>query len=198
MNRQATNKALLFGVTFLMLATCSGFNRAGDVIADDPALDEELSLAVEALTAALDPAVITTFDVVYYIDYENGTITLGDLPIGARVVDPTWEWEFRTGRGYTREAGDETRHVTWLIVAKDHYDTEETHVTLLAEELLGKADYFSASNNNHWAIVKGLDPQTNEVIIIEQNFNGTSTVNHQPERRVSIDGAVYYRISDSG
>jgi hypothetical protein len=50
--------------------------------------------------------------------------------------------------------------------------------------------------NNHWAVVKGLDPQTNEVIIIEQNFNGTSTVNHQPERRVALTGGNYFRIND--
>lgn len=50
--------------------------------------------------------------------------------------------------------------------------------------------------NNHWAIVKGLDPQTNEVIIIEQNFNGTNTVNHQPERRVALTGGNYFRIND--
>ncbi len=61
---------------------------------------------------AIDPAIAAGLDADYYIDYENGTIPIGGLPIGARVVDPSWEWEFRTGRGYAREAGDETKPVT--------------------------------------------------------------------------------------
>ena len=37
----------------------------------------------------------------YLIDYEKGSIPIGDLPIGALVVDLTWKWEFRTSGGYT-------------------------------------------------------------------------------------------------
>jgi len=33
----------------------------------------------------------------YKIDFEKGSIPIGDLPIGARVVDPSWVWEFPTG-----------------------------------------------------------------------------------------------------
>jgi hypothetical protein len=91
----------------------------------------------------------------YNIDYENGTIPIGDLPIGARVVDPGWEWEFRTGYGYTREEGDQTKPVTWIIVAKDHYESLGPHVTLLSEELIGEqffdnSSHVNSSGYNHW------------------------------------------------
>jgi hypothetical protein len=63
-------------------------------------------------------------------------------------------------------------------------------------DILRPGDVYYA--NNHWAIIKGVDPQTNEIIIIEQNYNGTFGIQyHQPERRVPIDGGNYYRISDS-
>ena len=93
--------------------------------------------------------VITKLDADYYIDYENGTVPLGDLSIGARVVDPTWEWEFRTGSDYSLEAGDETKSVTWIIVAKDHYEELEPHVTLLSEELIGKHGFDNSTKQGH-------------------------------------------------
>ncbi len=34
---------------------------------------------------------------IYMIDHQSGSIRLSDLPIGAGIYDPTWEWEFRTG-----------------------------------------------------------------------------------------------------
>jgi len=91
----------------------------------------------------------------YYIDDENGTIPIGDLPIGARVVDPSWEWEFRTGRDYAYEQGDETKPVTWIVVAKDHYEGLDPHVTLLSEELIGRHAFDNSSHvtnrgYNHW------------------------------------------------
>jgi serine/threonine protein kinase len=92
---------------------------------------------------------IAGLDADYYIDYEYGTIPMHDLSIGTRVVDPTWEWEFRIGDDYTRGTGDNTKPVTWIVVAQDHYNGLDSHVTLLSEELIGK-DSFSASNRNHW------------------------------------------------
>jgi serine/threonine protein kinase len=92
---------------------------------------------------------------VYYIDYPGGTMPIGDLPIGARVVDPSWEWVFRTGGNYF-ESG-EKKPVTWIVVAKNHYEKMEPHVTLLSEELIGQHvfDYSKswldlASGKNHW------------------------------------------------
>ena len=92
----------------------------------------------------------------YYIDDENGTVPIGDLPIRARVVDPSWEWEFRTGSNYTLEAGDETKPVTWLVVAKNYYQGFELHVTLLSIELImcypldNSTNRGSDCGSNHW------------------------------------------------
>jgi len=100
------------------------------------------------------PAVIAGLDADYHIDYENGTIPIGDLPIGARVVDPSWEWEFRTGDNYWGSGKVTT--VTWIVVAKDHYDGLEPHVTLLADELIGKHTFDNSTTrgtpfgSNHW------------------------------------------------
>ncbi len=115
-------------------------------------------------------------DADYVIDYEHGTIPLSEVEIGARVADPTWEWEFRQGRYYTSEDGDETKPVTWLVVAKDHYDGLEPHVTLLSEELIGRfvfdnstdrEHYYSYMGSNHWGnsgttnATRGLRPWLN-------------------------------------
>ncbi len=129
----------------------------------------------------------------YYIDYENGTIPLGDLPIGARVVDPGWEWEYRLGLNYSNKdwvvqlregyywfikTGDPTppgdvKPVTWIVVAHDHYDMNEGHVTLLSEELIGLFIFDDSINrgsfggSNHWGesgttdATRGLRPWLN-------------------------------------
>jgi len=81
------------------------------------------------------------------IDYENGTIPLSDLPIGTRVMDPCWEWEFRTGYDYTGSGA--VKPVAWLVVAKDHYEGLEPHVTLLSEELIGLFPFDYSTNRSH-------------------------------------------------
>jgi hypothetical protein len=78
---------------------------------------------------------VVNYDADYYIDYTGGTIPLGELPIGSRVIDPTWVWEFKTGNKYTGTG--ELKPLAWLVVAKNHYDIKEPHVTLLPEELIG-------------------------------------------------------------
>jgi len=99
---------------------------------------------------------LTELDADYYIDYTGGTIPIGDLPIGARVVDPGWEWEFRTGHRYTSVEGDETKFVTWIVVAKDHYSGLDPHVTLLSEGLIGRFAFDNSTNRGsqygsyHW------------------------------------------------
>ncbi len=103
-----------------------------------------------------EPSLIAGSDAYYYIDYENGTIPIGDLPIGARVVDLSWEWEFRTGNYYSRNPGDEVKPVIWLVVAKDHYSGLGPHVTLLSEDLIGRqafdnsTDRWNEQGSNHW------------------------------------------------
>ena len=93
----------------------------------------------------------------YKIDFENGTIPIGELTIGDRVVDPSWVWEFRPG-DYYRGSGD-VKTVTWIIVAKDHYDGLDPHVTMLTEELIGKLSFDCSKERgynekifgcNHW------------------------------------------------
>jgi len=93
---------------------------------------------------------VVSLDADYYIDYANGTIPIGDLPIGARVVDPSWEWEFRTGRDYAPEEGNQTKPVTWIVVAKDHYEGLGSHVTLLTVALIGRHAFTSVERRNHW------------------------------------------------
>ncbi len=108
----------------------------------------------------------------YCIDYDAGNINLGDLPIGTRLVDPTCVWEFRTGNNYT--GSGEKKPVTWIIVAKDHYKDLPAHVTMLAEELIGKHAFDSRkrllgliAGNNHWGesgtanATRGLRPWLN-------------------------------------
>jgi hypothetical protein len=80
-------------------------------------------------------------------------IPLGDLQIGAMVMDPSWVWEFRTGKNYSGRG--KIKPVTWIIVAKDHYEGLVPHVTLFAEELIGTYTFNNNTNpnrssNNHW------------------------------------------------
>jgi hypothetical protein len=83
----------------------------------------------------------------YSIDYSNGNIPISDLPIGARVVDPSWRWMFRTGDNFSGTG--EEKPVSWIIVAKDHYEGLEPHVTLLAEELIGNYPFDNSTNREH-------------------------------------------------
>ena len=68
--------------------------------------------------------------------------TLGDLPVGAIVYDPSWKWEYRTGMFYTGDG--ETKPVEWIVVAKDHYkdtlagEVEGNHITLLTKDLIAR------------------------------------------------------------
>jgi len=104
-----------------------------------------------------DPAVIAALDADYYIDYESGTIPLSDLPIGARVVDPSWEWEYRLGINYSDKDWDgdptppaEVKPVTWIVVARDHYEGLDPHVTLLSDELIGRHAFDNSTHVDDW------------------------------------------------
>jgi serine/threonine protein kinase len=155
------------------------------------------------------PAVIATFDADYYIDYENGTIPLGDLPIGARVVDPSWEWEFRIGDNYSGKGA--VKPVTWIVVAKDHYNNHVPHVTLLSEEQIGKHPFDNSTNrgsqngSNHWDdsgtadASRGLRPWLNSTGIhasegfyraFSENFKGAILATTLPNK-VWKNGSTY-------
>jgi hypothetical protein len=80
----------------------------------------------------------------YTINYDYGTITIGELPIGARVMDPSWEWEFRDGKNYS--GSGPVKPITWIIVAKNHYGLEKAHITLLSEKVIGRCVFDNSTN----------------------------------------------------
>jgi serine/threonine protein kinase len=168
---------LLFGgISFL--GGGSRNNSAGSVAGDQGdqnETEETANLANhEEQQPTYDPAFIASLDADYYIDYENGTILIGDLPIGARVVDPSWEWEFRTGNNYS--GNGTVKPVAWIVVAKNHYYGLEPHVTLLAEELIAKHAFDNSTNrgnntgSNHW----GNSGHPNATWGIRKFLNGSS------------------------
>lgn len=61
---------------------------------------------------------------------------VSDLEIGDKIVDSSWNWEYRQGYGYTVYSENEvTEPVSWIVVAKDHY--QPNTVTLISEYLIG-------------------------------------------------------------
>ena len=81
----------------------------------------------------------------------SGSQVLNDLEIGDKVVDTSWEWQFRTGNDYTYQTGDLTKPIIWIVVAKDHKGYG-SGVTLLTEELIGKHTFDDqiGYSYNHW------------------------------------------------
>lgn len=79
------------------------------------------------------------------------TKTIGELAVGDRVVDSSWAWKHKTGDFYTGEG--EIKPVTWIVVAKNHYDVEGnvSHVTLLAEGLIGLYAFDDAADRDNSA-----------------------------------------------
>ncbi len=83
----------------------------------------------------------------------SDTQPLSNLPIGAKVVDHSWEWQFRTGNNFS--GAGETKSVTWIVVAKNHYGAS-SGVTLISEELIGLHLFDNSTNrgsgwgSNHW------------------------------------------------
>jgi hypothetical protein len=158
---------LLISFFCLLIAACFGCSSESEI----------------EVGQTFDPAVIAALDADYYIDYENGTTPIGDLPIGARVVDPGWVWEYKLGVNYSDSdwAGDptpqgEVKPVTWIVMAKDHYDGLEPHVTLLSGELIGQYAFDNSTGRdykdgergyNHWGesgtanATRGLRPWLN-------------------------------------
>jgi serine/threonine protein kinase len=171
--------ALVLLCGLLIFGAVSLFSGGDEVDEALPIMDTDEAVSEEGTEEAAqtyDSAVIAGLNADYYIDFDNGTIPIGDLPIGARVVDPGWEWEFRTGRGYAREEGDQTKPVTWIVVAKDRYEGLESHVTLLSEELIGLHAFDNSTHvtdygYNRWGASgtvnadRGLRPWLNSSVI---------------------------------
>lgn len=106
---------------------------------------------------------------------ENDSVNqaIEKLNIGDRVVDYSWEWEFRSGEDFTYQEGDVTKPVIWIVVARDHYGID-SGITLLAEELIGIFAFDNStdrgdqrSGSNHWGdsgttnATRGLRPWLN-------------------------------------
>ncbi len=51
----------------------------------------------------------------YLIDYEHGTISLSDLENGTRIIDPSYEWEFRIGNN--NSGSGVVMSVTWVVTS---------------------------------------------------------------------------------
>jgi len=138
---QLLNYIIVAAMGAFLLISIFGHYGLGDVILGIAGSGEKES------GQEISPATISGLDADYYINYENGSIPIGDLPIGARVVDPTWEWEYRTGENYTGRGI--VKPVVWILVAKNHYAGLEPHVTLLAEELIGLYTFDDSTNRDH-------------------------------------------------
>jgi hypothetical protein len=70
------------------------------------------------------------------INARTGNIPISHLEVGDRVVDPSWEWEFRSTDNYKITRKAIKKPVEWIIVAKNHYEGFGPHVTLLAVECI--------------------------------------------------------------
>jgi hypothetical protein len=76
------------------------------------------------------------------------TMPISKVEIGDRVIDNSWQWEFRTGDDYTYQPGDVTKPVVWIVVAKDHYGPG-SGVTLLSEETIGSFVFDNSTDRGH-------------------------------------------------
>lgn len=145
----------------LFLIAVNGCLKAEEPVAEPekPLLAEEK----EDLKTEEKPDLEET-DSIYYIDYDEGDTPISELPLGTRVVDFTWEWDFRAGNDYTNKAGDFARPVTWIIVARDHYNDLDPHITLLSEDIIGFYTFDNSTNqegyrwgHSHWGNSGGAD-----------------------------------------
>jgi len=125
-----------------------------EALDDEPGSDHELALN-DQVEEPDDPDIAEPGPgAEYMIDAEGGTMALSDLEIGSRVVDPSWQWGFRTEQDYT--GGGEIKAVIWILVAKNHYEGLDPHVTLLSEELIGKQAFDNSTDrqghdgSSHW------------------------------------------------
>jgi hypothetical protein len=173
--KNSTLIGLLLLLVIMAGLGCSSYDLSSDTN-DNPA---ELPVADETGEETghdYDQPGLAELDAEYYIDYEKGTIPISELPVGTRVMDLTWEWEFRQGVDYSDLdwEGNPTdpgavKPVIWIIVATDHYSEAaqkvwrrgmEPHVTLLsAEELIGLYTFDNSTDrsledaehgSNHW------------------------------------------------
>ncbi len=99
------------------------------------------------LTKTSDESYYLTQSYIVGINAPGGTQPIGNLNIGDRVLDSSWEWDF----GFDAPL---LKPVVWIVVAKDHYG-EGSGVTLLSEGIIGHPIFddstvVSTFGNNHW------------------------------------------------
>lgn len=71
---------------------------------------------------------------------------VSELSIGDLVIDNSWQWEHKTGVGYTGVGA--IKPITWTVVAKNHYGAS-SGVTLLSNDLIGQF-IFDNRTEVHW------------------------------------------------
>ncbi len=142
----------------------------------------------------------------------ESNISLGDLEIGDRVYDPSWQWEFRSGVNYNNPDSGEVKPVVWVVVAKNHYEGLKPHVSLLSEELIAKHAFDNSIErgnlygSNHWgesgstSADRGLRPWLNSDGVHEEGgFYGSfssyfraAVVETTVPNKTWDDGELYY------
>lgn len=111
---------------------------------------------------------------------EPSTIRISDLPLGSRVVDPSWQWEFRTGDNYLFQSGDTTSPLAWVVVAKNHIGYPENSVTLLAEHVVARLVFDNCTDErsvdsrggNQWELAGAPNATMGVRTFLNQEFYG--------------------------
>ncbi len=128
------------------------------------------TMLIIAMILSVIPLAMTHLNSAQNIVEASGTQPISELAIGDKVVDNSWEWEFRSGSDYSGTGVN--KKVVWIVVAKNHYG-EDSGVTLLAQELIGSfamdnsTDRGSEFGHNHWGnsgttnATRGLRPWLN-------------------------------------
>lgn len=82
--------------------------------------------------------------------YRKKGILISELPVGAKVVDKSWQWEHKTGFNYT--GSGKVKPVVFRVVAKNHEGYPNNSVTLLSEEIIAKHMFDNSGNygSNNW------------------------------------------------
>lgn len=124
-----------------------------------------LFLAIFYITGFCNPMASSLF----YISKAEAseTKTLAELDYGSRVVDKSWQWEYRTGDDYTFRAGDIKKPVVWIVVAREHYG-EGSGITLLTEELIAIPAVSYINDDSRYWQYSGLRLWLNSVEIYSQ------------------------------
>jgi len=97
--------------------------------------------------------------------------SISELDIGDLVVDNSWQWEYKTGSGYSGTG--ELKPVTWIVAAKEHYGMD-SGVTLLSKDLIGQFTFDNRTDVHHngvnlWGPSNHIRPWLNSVGIYEEN-----------------------------